>query len=78
MKIKVKATLLGYDGQKRIRPGTVFEIEEKAFSEKWMEKLVDDKPSSEKKEKKEVKKDDKKEEKKEKVEEAKASEKDVI
>ena len=44
MKIKVKAKSMGFNGEKRILAGQEFEIDEKLFSQKWMEK-VDEKPA---------------------------------
>jgi len=57
--MKVKATKMGFDGMKRIRPGTVFELkDEKSFSSNWMQKVEDDevasRPSKPKKGKSEV------------------------
>lgn len=47
--MKVKATQLGYMGLKRKYPGEVFDIPEKLFSSRWMEKVdgsfVDEKPA---------------------------------
>lgn len=40
--IKVQATQVGFYNGSRIRPGAVFQIEEKQFSEKWMRRQADD------------------------------------
>jgi hypothetical protein len=37
--MKVKATQLGYYGNRRRREGEVFHVEDKLFSESWMLKL---------------------------------------
>ncbi len=37
--IRVKATAKGYDGFKYRNPGDEFEVDEKKFSETWMESL---------------------------------------
>jgi len=42
--MKVRATRDGFY-KTRIRPGSVFEVEDKYFSSKWMEKVVDPSPS---------------------------------
>ena len=39
--MKVKATRLGYYGNKRRYPGVIFDIDEKLFSKKWMDKNID-------------------------------------
>lgn len=55
--MKVKAKSMGYYNNMRQRPGAVFELEDpKMFSERWMEKVVEEeakkveeKPKSKKK-----------------------------
>lgn len=37
--IWVKATQTGFDGMQRHREGHKFQVDEKAFSEKWMKKI---------------------------------------
>lgn len=51
MSITVQATLLGYYGHRRRHPGEVFviverapELEQKAFSKKWMRRVSDETP----------------------------------
>lgn len=44
--IKVRATLLGYAGDRRRRPGDVFRVPEKHFSARWMERVSDDTPET--------------------------------
>ena len=56
--MKAKATKLGYYGHQRVREGDVFIIEdEKAFSEKWMERVEGKASSKPEKAKKEEKKE---------------------
>lgn len=38
--MKVKATMLGFYGNKRRYPGSIFEIDEKQFSKRWMDKNI--------------------------------------
>jgi hypothetical protein len=38
--MKVRATRLGFWGKKRVYEGEVFDVEEKQFSKRWMEKVV--------------------------------------
>lgn len=37
--MKVRATQLGFYGETRRQPGAIFDIPEKMFSSKWMEKV---------------------------------------
>lgn len=47
--VKVRATRLGYDGKYgRIKPGTVFMLEDESlFSSKWMERVSDEEKAKE-------------------------------
>jgi len=37
--VRVRAKLLGFYGNRRVKPGAVFECSEKEFSKIWMESL---------------------------------------
>jgi hypothetical protein len=42
--MKVRAKQLGYYGKKRQYEGDVFDVDEKHFSKRWMEKFVEGEP----------------------------------
>lgn len=56
--MKVRATRLGYYGDKRRREGVVFAIDEKDFSRKWMEKISAGDPAKPAKAERKSKKDE--------------------
>lgn len=44
--MKVKATMLGYYGNKRRYEGDIFDIDDKMFSKRWMSKDLEVKSAS--------------------------------
>lgn len=44
--MRVKATKKGFDGMQLREPGVIFDVSEKQFSGKWMER-IDGKPANE-------------------------------